>query len=180
MGIADHISIFLFFFVWGLEKRKGMLSCSFSIFYYEIEKRKTKGRYIHGPSFYMCLWIQIPVRFPQVRVCRLAPVHLWRAPTNGSAPFSKVHRRWPRTKQGPTSLCWVYHTESTIRGYDREIQRSKAMLFVDRVLNNLSNRHSCWEWQLSSSAKPGSKTLVCLGEPAVLRTPFCHSTFMIL
>ena len=38
------------FFVWGLEKRKRMLSYSFSIFYYEIEKRKTKGRYIHGPS----------------------------------------------------------------------------------------------------------------------------------
>ena len=26
-----------------------MLSYPFSIFYYEIEKRKTKGRYIHGP-----------------------------------------------------------------------------------------------------------------------------------
>ena len=38
------------FFVWGLEKRKRMLSYSFSIFYYEIEKRKTKGRYIHGPA----------------------------------------------------------------------------------------------------------------------------------
>ena len=37
------------FFVWGLEKRKRMLSYPFSIFYYEIEKRKTKGRYIHGP-----------------------------------------------------------------------------------------------------------------------------------
>ena len=38
------------FFVWGLEKRKRMLSYPFSIFYYEIEKRKTKGRYIHGPG----------------------------------------------------------------------------------------------------------------------------------
>ena len=38
------------FFVWGLEKRKRMLGYPFSIFYYEIEKRKTKGRYIHGPS----------------------------------------------------------------------------------------------------------------------------------
>ena len=37
------------FFVWGLEKRKRMLSYPFSIFYYEIEKRKTNGRYIHGP-----------------------------------------------------------------------------------------------------------------------------------
>ena len=37
------------FFVWGLEKRKRMLGYPFSIFYYEIEKRKTKGRYIHGP-----------------------------------------------------------------------------------------------------------------------------------
>ena len=34
------------FFVWGLEKRKRMLGYPFSIFYYEIEKRKTKGRYI--------------------------------------------------------------------------------------------------------------------------------------
>ena len=38
------------FFVWGLEKRKRMLGYPFSIFYYEIEKRKTKGRYIHGPG----------------------------------------------------------------------------------------------------------------------------------
>ena len=38
------------FFVWGLEKRKRMLSYPFSILYYEIEKRKTKGRYIHGPT----------------------------------------------------------------------------------------------------------------------------------
>ena len=37
------------FFVWRLEKRKRMLSYPFSIFYYEIEERKTKGRYIHGP-----------------------------------------------------------------------------------------------------------------------------------
>ena len=41
------------FFVWGLEKKKRMLSYPFSIFYYEIEKRKTKGRYIHGPI----IWI---------------------------------------------------------------------------------------------------------------------------
>ena len=40
------------FFVWGLEKRKRMLSYPFSIFYYEIEKRKTKGRCIHGPIFW--------------------------------------------------------------------------------------------------------------------------------
>ena len=46
MGITDHISIFRFF-VWGLDK---MLSYTFSNFYYEIEKRKTKGRYIHGPG----------------------------------------------------------------------------------------------------------------------------------
>ena len=49
MGITDHISIFPFF-VWGLEIRKRMLSYPFYIFYHEIEKRKTKGRYIHGPS----------------------------------------------------------------------------------------------------------------------------------
>ena len=41
---------YFLFFVWGLEKRKRMLSYPFSIFYYEIEKRKTKGRYIHGPN----------------------------------------------------------------------------------------------------------------------------------
>ena len=41
---------YFLFFVRGLEKRKGVLSYSFSIFYYEIEKRKTKGRYIHGPN----------------------------------------------------------------------------------------------------------------------------------
>ena len=38
------------FFVWGLEKRKRMLIHPFSIFYHEREKRKTKGRYIHGPT----------------------------------------------------------------------------------------------------------------------------------
>ena len=37
------------FLVWGLEKKKRMLSYPFSIFYFEIKKRKTKGRYIHGP-----------------------------------------------------------------------------------------------------------------------------------
>ena len=36
------------FFVWWLQKRKRMLFYSLSIFYYEIEKRKTKGLYIHG------------------------------------------------------------------------------------------------------------------------------------
>ena len=34
-----------------------MLSYSFSIFYYEIEKRKTKGRYIHGPGQYISFCI---------------------------------------------------------------------------------------------------------------------------
>ena len=43
------------FFVWGLEKRKRMLSYPFSIFYHEIEKRKTKGRYIHGPTWKYCI-----------------------------------------------------------------------------------------------------------------------------
>ena len=41
------------FFVWSLEKRKRMLSYPFSILYYEIEKRKTKGRYIHGPIYHL-------------------------------------------------------------------------------------------------------------------------------
>ena len=52
------------FFVWGLEKRKRMLSYPFSIFYYEIEKRKTKGRYIHGPFSqtlreFDCQWMHL-------------------------------------------------------------------------------------------------------------------------
>ena len=43
-------SYFYFSFsVWRLGKMKRMISCPFSIFYYELEKRKTKGRYIHGP-----------------------------------------------------------------------------------------------------------------------------------
>ena len=54
MGVTDHISIFRFF-VLGLEKRKRMLSYSFSIFYYEIGKRRTKGRYIHEPNIYNTL-----------------------------------------------------------------------------------------------------------------------------
>ena len=38
------------FFVCGLRKRKKILRYPFPIFYHEIEKRKTKGRYIHGPG----------------------------------------------------------------------------------------------------------------------------------
>ena len=41
--------LYFSFFVWGLEKTKRMLSYSFSMFYYEIEKRITKGWYVHGP-----------------------------------------------------------------------------------------------------------------------------------
>ena len=37
------------FFVCGLRKKKRILRYPFPIFYHEIEKRKTKGRYIHGP-----------------------------------------------------------------------------------------------------------------------------------
>ena len=37
------------FFVRGLRKKKRIPRYPFPIFYYEIEKRKTKGRYIHGP-----------------------------------------------------------------------------------------------------------------------------------
>ena len=44
------------FFVCGLRKTKRILRYPFPIFYYEIEKRKTKGRYIHGP-FLHCLMI---------------------------------------------------------------------------------------------------------------------------
>ena len=44
--ITDHISIFLFLIY---ELLYELHSYSFSIFYYEIGKRKTKGRYIHGP-----------------------------------------------------------------------------------------------------------------------------------
>ena len=50
---------FSFFFVWELGKRKRLLSHPISIFYYEIEKRKTKGRYIHGPIHYDVTWILI-------------------------------------------------------------------------------------------------------------------------
>ena len=38
------------FFVCGLRKSKRILRYPFPIFYHEIEKRKTKGRYIHGPG----------------------------------------------------------------------------------------------------------------------------------
>ena len=38
------------FFVCGLRKRKRILRYLFPIFYHEIEKRKTKGPYIHGPG----------------------------------------------------------------------------------------------------------------------------------
>ena len=41
------------FFVCGLRKKKSKLMYPFSIFYHEIEKRKTKGRYIHGPGTIM-------------------------------------------------------------------------------------------------------------------------------
>ena len=37
------------FFVCGLRKKERILRFPFPIFYHEIEKRKTKGRYIHGP-----------------------------------------------------------------------------------------------------------------------------------
>ena len=37
------------FFVCRLRKKKRILRYPFPIFYHEIEKRKTKGRYIHGP-----------------------------------------------------------------------------------------------------------------------------------
>ena len=43
------------FFVWGVGKRKMILSYPFPIFYHEIKKRKTKGRYIHGPLRRWCI-----------------------------------------------------------------------------------------------------------------------------
>ena len=42
------------FFVCGLRKKERILRFPFPIFYHEIEKRKTKGRYIHGPSSPYC------------------------------------------------------------------------------------------------------------------------------
>ena len=39
-------------------QRKRMLSYPFSIFYYEIEKRKTNGRYIHGPIWHDKHWMR--------------------------------------------------------------------------------------------------------------------------
>ena len=47
---------YLSFFVWWLGGRQRMLICLFSIFYYDIEKRKSKERYIHG--IFRRLWIQ--------------------------------------------------------------------------------------------------------------------------
>ena len=45
-----HGSYFYFsFFVCRLRKKKRILRYPFPIFYHKIEKRKTKGRYIHGP-----------------------------------------------------------------------------------------------------------------------------------
>ena len=43
------------FFVCGLRKKKRILRYPFHIFYHEIEKRKTKGRYIHGPQGHLLL-----------------------------------------------------------------------------------------------------------------------------
>ena len=34
-------------------------------------------------SFNMWLWIQVPVRYPQVQECQFAPGHPWHAPTHG-------------------------------------------------------------------------------------------------
>ena len=47
-------------FVSGLDTRKRMLSYSFYTSYYEIEKRKSKGRYTHGPSNHSCFLLQFP------------------------------------------------------------------------------------------------------------------------
>ena len=49
--LTDHISIF--FFAYGLGKRKRILKYPVHIFYHEIENRQTKGRYIHGPLWHM-------------------------------------------------------------------------------------------------------------------------------
>ena len=57
------------FFVWGLEKRKRMLSYPFSILYYEIEKRKTKGRYIHGPITVL-IWVALRPNWAHTSWCQ--------------------------------------------------------------------------------------------------------------
>ena len=62
-------------------------------------------------SFNMWLWIQVPVRYPQVQECQLAPVHPWHAPTHESVPLWELHQRRPCTKEGPASLCWVIFAE---------------------------------------------------------------------
>ena len=64
IGIADHISSFA---LW-LRIRKKMISYSFSIFYHNRKKRKTKGRYIHGPFWYSnpqptCFYVKIIYEF---------------------------------------------------------------------------------------------------------------------
>ena len=80
----------------------------------------------------MWLWNRLSVPYPQVRECRLAPVHPWHAPTHESVPLWEIHRRCPRAKEGPTSLCRVYRTGTCLQGilgYDQELQRQKETLW---------------------------------------------------
>ena len=83
-------------------------------------------------SFNMWLWIQVPVRYPQVQECQWAPVHPWHASTHESVPLWELHRRWPRTKEGAASLCWFYRTGTCLQGilgYDQVLQRQKEPLW---------------------------------------------------
>ena len=66
----------------------------------------------------MWLWIQVPVRYPQVQQCRLAPDHPWHTPTHESVPW-ELHWRWPCAKEGPASLCWVYRTGTCVKTYSQ-------------------------------------------------------------
>ena len=69
-------------------------------------------------SINMWLWIQVPVRYPQVQECQLAPVHPWHAPTHESVPLWELHRRQPHTKEGPASLFmnWCEYWVHLING----------------------------------------------------------------
>ena len=80
----------------------------------------------------MWLWIQAPVQYPQVRECRLTPVHPWCAPIHESAPLWELHLRWPRTREGPVSLFWAYCIGTSLQnilGYDQELQWQKERLW---------------------------------------------------
>ena len=100
-----NASYFYFsFFVRGLRKRKRILRYPFPIFYHAIEKRKTKGRYIHEPWCLMytepepvyrcaCIWPHTQL-IPHPLNHQPPPHH---HPTTTPTPWTKwppFHRRY--------------------------------------------------------------------------------------